>query len=186
MAVTSYRGQLLLATPRLVEPTFARAVLLMLEHSEDGALAVVLNRPTELTVLEALPSWSDLAAEPARVFAGGPVSPEAAVCLGRVDPAAIPDDGWARLSGELATVDLDTDPTGLVGTVAAVRLFSGYAGWAPQQLEAELAVGSWYVVDAEAGDVFSAEPEGLWRGVLRRQRGSLAMVATFPPDPSLN
>jgi putative transcriptional regulator len=179
------KGRLLVATPALGDPNFERAVVLILEHGDDGAIGVVLNRPTGTDVAEPLPGWRRLAAEPQVVFAGGPVSPDAAICLARSWPDEF-TDAYEPLLGALGTVDLSVDPDDVSSAVQAVRIFAGYAGWGDGQLEAEIAAGAWFVVEARAEDVLSADPETLWEDVLRRQRGKLAFYANFPPDPARN
>lgn len=136
-----------------------------------------------------LEGWADLAGEPGVVFQGGPVSLDSALGV-----AVIPGDangesaplGWRRVHGAIGLVDLEAPPELLASAVGSLRIFAGYAGWGPGQLEDELVEGAWYVVESEPGDVSSPSPEGLWRSVLRRQRSELAMVATYPDDPSLN
>ncbi|MGW0230207.1 YqgE/AlgH family protein [Actinopolymorpha singaporensis] len=182
-----YTGQLLVATPALTDSNFARGVVLVLDHDHDGALGVLVNRPSELPVTSVLAQWSDLVCPPDVLFHGGPVATDSALALAEVpaDGEAEPL-GWRRLHGHLGLVDLDTPPELLAGGIRAMRMFAGYAGWSPGQLEAEVKEGGWYVVDAEPGDAFTTDPEGLWRRVLRRQPDELALVATFPEDPSLN
>lgn len=184
----SCREKLLVATPELTDPNFARTVVLVLEHSEEGALGVVLNRPTDSSIAASLPRWSELAAPPAVVFVGGPVQPDAAIGLARhVAAAPEPESiGYAPLFGDLGTVDLERAPDDVAPTVAAVRVFAGYSGWGPGQLDDELAASGWYVCDAVPDDVWTTRPDELWRAVLRRQRGPLRLVAGFPDDPSMN
>ena len=180
----SWSGRLLVATPTLTEPDFARTVVLLLQHDpQEGALGVVLNRPAETDVAQVLEGWDALAADPTVVFVGGPVQPTAAVCLGRVRvPGRRP--GWAPLADPLlGTVDLDRQPW---GDLEQVRVFAGYAGWSAQQLEGEVAQGAWWVLDALPGDPFTAAPELLWRQVLQRQGPPIAFAAHYPSDPSLN
>jgi len=178
-------GRLLVASPSLGDPNFARTVVLLLDHDEDGTLGVVLNRPTAVEVRDILPPWADLAAVPDVVFQGGPVALDSAIGV-----AAVPGEGeplgWRHVHDRLGLVDLDAPPEILAAELGGLRIFAGYAGWSSGQLEDEMAQGAWYVVEAEAGDAFSAEPEALWRSVLRRQSGELALVATYPEDPSLN
>jgi len=180
------RGRLLVASPDLDEPTFARTVVLMLEHNSDGALGVVLNRPTDATVRDPLPAWGDLAAAPAVVFVGGPVQPEAAIGLGRRTGLADEPDGFAPLFGDLGTVDLERAPDEVKPAVDRVRVFAGYAGWGPRQLDGELAANGWFVVDAVPDDPWVSAPGTLWRDVLRRQRGPFRVFAEFPSDPTQN
>jgi putative transcriptional regulator len=186
MSTTSLVGQLLVATPALADPNFARAVVLILQHDDDGALGVVVNRATSVPVGDVLPSWEDLATAPPVLFHGGPVSRNSALGLARVAAADKEPIGWRRLEGPVGLVDLDT-PTELIsGGLGDLRIFAGYAGWAAGQLEAEIDSGSWFVVDALPGDAFVTRPADLWRSVLRRQPGELAMVSTFPDDPTMN
>jgi putative transcriptional regulator len=184
------RGRLLVANPGLPDPNFDRTVVLILAHEDEGALGLVLNRPTEMDVDSPLPRWEHLAADPRVVFVGGPVSPGAAICLARVPVAGVfdPDvtEGWAPVTGELGTLDLEKDPEDLDISVEEIRVFAGYAGWGAGQLEEEIEAGAWFVLSAEPGDIMSCEPEMLWKRVLRRQGGDLAIIAAFPPDPNLN
>ncbi len=179
------KGRLLVATPNLGDPNFERTVVLVLEHGEEGALGVVLNRPSGLELAEPLPEWAPAAAHPPVIFIGGPVAPSAAVCLARV-VAADGAEGWEPLLGPVGTMDLDRDPDQAIPRLEEIRVFAGYAGWGPGQLESEIADGGWFVVDAHASDPLSAAPERLWADVLRRQRGRLALYAAYPPDPSMN
>jgi len=180
-------GRLLVATPALEDPNFHRTVVLLLDHSDDGVLGVVLNRPSEADVADALPQWAGLATDPVRVFVGGPVQPSAALGLAWCPPG-LPDDddgGLRVLGGSLGTLDLE-EPYSLPAGCRGVRIFAGYAGWGTEQLREEIAEGSWYVVDALPEDAVTPEPDTLWRRVLRRQPGPLALLASYPQDPSLN
>ncbi len=180
----STRGRLLVATPPLADPNFDRTVVYMLEHTDDGAVGVVLNRPSEDTLPEGIARWEDLLSPPAVLFEGGPVELDALIALGRVDQ---PDDEvWSPVVGDLGSIDLALDP-GLVAVgVHQLRVFRGYSGWGPQQLDGELAEGAWMVLPAEHGDVFADAPGDLWRVVIRRQGGRVAWVANAPDDLSLN
>lgn len=184
-------GRLLVATPQLADPNFRRSVVLLVEHeNESGTLGVVLNRPTEVPVDQILPPWSGLVTGPAVVFQGGPVALDSALALAQV-PGTDEPLGWRALGGAPAVarvglVDLDAPPELLAPELARLRVFAGYAGWGVGQLRSEVEEGSWYVLPAEAGDVFMEDPARLWSAVLRRQGGELAFVATFPEDPTLN
>ncbi len=182
------KGRLLIASPALADPNFDHTIVLMVEHGDEGALGLVLNRPSDTPVGELLPAWGLDAAEPGVVFLGGPVSPDSAIGLafaGNGAPAESPE-GWIPLLGGLGTVDLTRDPADVRPPVRALRVFAGYAGWAGGQLESELDAGGWFVVDAELDDALTREPDQLWRSVLRRQRGSLSWLANFPLDPATN
>jgi putative transcriptional regulator len=179
----SLTGRLLVALPALDDPNFERTVVLLLDHDEDGALGVVLNRASRVPIDEALEGWEELAARPPVVFGGGPVEPTAVVALGRTPVHVVPE-GWEPLLERVRLVDVSVDPVG--AEVDEVRVFAGYAGWGPGQLEGEIEMGAWAAVDAEPDDVFTAEPDDLWARVLARQAGSLRLLATFPDDPSTN
>jgi putative transcriptional regulator len=178
------------AAPRLADPNFARSVVLVLEHDEPGAVGVVLNRPLHVEVEEILERWAPLAgaAPPGVVFSGGPVSPDAVIgmALRRTTHPGGSGGSWRDVVAEVGVVDLSTAPEDQAVPLRAVRLFSGYAGWAPGQLEAELEEDGWLVFDALASDVFTERPSELWHDVLQRQGGSVAMLATYPPSPSVN
>jgi len=178
------RGRLLVAAPPLVDPNFDRTVVLLLEHGDEGALGLVLNRPSDTDLDDVLPEWRVLASDPAVVFTGGPVAPDAVIALARAEIARA--EGFVEVVGDLGTVDLARDPLDLGAPLEAMRVFVGYAGWAPDQLERELDAGAWFVVDLDRGDPFSATPERLWRLVLRRQRGHLSVFASYPDDPASN
>ncbi len=180
--VHSLAGRLLVATPQLGDPNFRRAVVLLLRHDDEGALGVILNRPLAVPTGEALPSWHDAVTPPASLFQGGPVGLDGALGVATLVPAA-ESDSVDRLTGPFGLVDLDADPTGGLPGVTGIRVF---VGWSADQLEGEVAAGDWYVLDARPGDVTTPEPQLLWRQVLRRQGGMLAIVSTFPEDPSLN
>ena len=186
VARTSLKGRLLVATPGLVDANFFRTVVLIVEHNDEGAAGVVLNRPSETPLCEGpLDEWGELAADPPLVFVGGPVSPGAAVCLARPAPNVRPE-GFEPVVGGLGVLDLGNDPSTARGRLDRLRIFSGYAGWETGQLEDEIAEGAWYVLDADPEDALSAQPGGLWRFVLKRQGGKLALVANFPADPNMN
>ena len=184
-------GQLVVATPALEDPNFARTVVLLLQADEDdGALGLVLNRPTGTDVAEVLPEWAPLCASPAVVFAGGPVQPQAAVCLGHRRVGGPSLAAYAELEGvpggSVGTVDLDAPPEQIARAVGEVRLFAGYAGWSPGQLEAEVEEGAWWVLDSLPADAFDVQPDLMWGRVLRRQGPPIAFAASYPPDPTLN
>jgi putative transcriptional regulator len=185
MTGSSLAGQLLVATPHLSDPHFDRTVVLLLGHGPDGAYGVVLNRPTEVAVDAVLPGWEGLVTGPKTLFEGGPVTPEAAVCLGYARPGATPD-GFTAIDGRIGVLDLSREPLAVAEGIEHVRVFAGYAGWGAGQLEAELGEDSWIVEPAAREDVFGPEPATLWSSVLRRKGGQFAILATMPPDPSVN
>lgn len=165
-----------MAGTSLIDPNFFRTVVFVVEHDEEGAFGLVLNQPSEEPVAAHIPELTGAVGDPAVVFVGGPVQPQAAT-------------GY-RIAGD---GDEDTIRPGVVALdfenldpFAQSRVFAGYAGWGPGQLEMELAEDAWIVVEPMIDDLFSPSPGDLWESVLRRQGGRLALLATYPPDPSLN
>ena len=182
-------GQLLVATPEITDGPFRRSVVLLLDHDGDGTLGVVVNRPTRLPVRQVLPGWHEEVVGPPVVFSGGPVSADSALGLARLRGTAVrtgPPVGWRKLFEDVGLVDLDAPPEVIRDGVRAMRVFAGYAGWGPGQLDEELRRGSWHVVDAEESDPFSGCADQLWPTVLRRLGPPLAFAATYPDDPTAN
>jgi putative transcriptional regulator len=171
-------GRLLIAEPMLGDHNFDRTVVLMIEHTDDGA--------TELEVGTVLHEWADLAAAPSVLYMGGPVEQNGVLALGRRRKDAGPVPGWTSVLGDVGTVDLHLGPEDVAAALDGIRFFAGYSGWGGGQLEAELAEGAWLVVDATDEDVFASDPDAMWRAVLRRQGGRTAMLEHFPAHPSLN
>ena len=183
--VESLRGKLLIASPKIVDPNFRRVVVYMAEHSEEGAMGLVLNRPAETTVNEAVPDLEWLAAEDDdAVWVGGPVSPGSVIVLAEFhDPA----NAALIVEGDLGFVPAEIDDRDeFATTVRRARVFAGHAGWGPGQLESELEEDSWIIEPAQRGDVFTAEADALWSEVLRRKGRDYVLLATMPMDPSLN
>lgn len=172
----SFAGSLLVATPILLDPHFYRAVVLLVQHDEDGCVGIILNRPTDEPVANHLEEWAQHVGDPASVYYGGPVDPSIAIGLG------LSQEGMSTGVPGLSVIDLSETPGQMS---AAVRIYSGYSGWGSGQLEAEIATGSWYVVQASPDDPFDSD-EGQWRRVLRRQPGFLSVVSTFPDEIELN
>lgn len=159
-------GQILVASRHLADPNFFRTVVLILEHS-DGTLGVVLNRPTAITIADVVPAWLALVAEPALVFQGGPVERTAAIGLARPRGAFDPTQTAFSLAikepgRELGIVNLSAEPGEIGEIVQDVRIYSGYAGWSPGQLESEIQAGGWLVLDHEAVDPLTSDPATLW------------------------
>jgi putative AlgH/UPF0301 family transcriptional regulator len=182
-------GALLVALPSLTDPTFAGAVVYVLDHSDTGTIGVVLGRPSEVGIGDVLPGWSELAVPPDAFHVGGPCETDTALCLAtRCGDGPLPaDSGLRQVSGRVHLVDLDSDPDLLDGEIEGLRVFAGYAGWSPGQLAAELAEGAWACVPGDPGDVLApASGPELWRAVLRRQTGRLAVLSTAPADPTAN
>lgn len=166
-------GRLLVATPDLGDPNFSHTVVLLLAVQPEGVLGIVLNRPSDRRVDDVLPRWSAQVAAPAVMFFGGPVGLDQVIGLSAHGAVDLED----AVNGD---IPMDDDGS------SEIRLFAGSAGWGPDQLDAEIADGAWWVFDAEPGDVTSSDPEKLWQRVLRRQRGVTSWFALATADPSLN
>ena len=181
-------GTLLLANIDLMEPTFRRSVIYVVEHNDGGTLGVVLNRPSETAVYNVLPQWADLVAKPKSMFIGGPVKRDAALCLGILRVGVDPDGmtGLRHVAGRIVMVDLDADPELIAASVEGIRIFAGYSGWTIGQLEGEIERDDWIVLSALPSDVLVQPRVDLWSRVLRRQPMPLAMLATHPIDLSRN
>jgi putative transcriptional regulator len=183
--VDSLRGQLLIASPTLADPNFARTVVLIADHDEDGALGVVLNRPTEATVGEAVPEVSAVVDEDQPVFAGGPVATTGVVVLAEADDTS----GLAlEIDHGLGFLGLDSDLALAAASTRRARAYAGHAGWGPGQLESEMEQDAWITEPATRDDVFCTQDEAalLWSAVLERKGGNYALVARMPIDPSVN
>jgi putative transcriptional regulator len=180
----SLRGKLLLASPTMTDPNFARAVVLIAEHTEEGAMGLVLNRPAETTVGEAVPDLAWLADDEASVFVGGPVAETAVIVLAEFDR---PELAGALVEDDLGFIGADADdPERLDGAIRRARVFAGHAGWGPGQLEDELAEEAWIIEPPMREEIFTIDPSELWATVLRRKGHRYALLATMPPDPTLN
>ncbi len=179
-------GSLLVAHPSLADPNFRGTVVLLLNHSDEGSLGLVLNRPLVSEVGDVLPSWQDHVSEPTSLFQGGPVGLDSAIGLARLPGDGSEPPGLKRISGSLAVVDLDAPPEIVAPAAAGLRVYAGHSGWGAGQLEDELDEGAWFVVAGEAGDGFRADTETLWRDVLVRQTTTVALVATYRPDAGVN
>jgi putative transcriptional regulator len=179
----SLTGQLLLASPTLRDPNFDRTVVLVSVHSEEGAMGVVLNRPSAVTVSEAVPQLEDAVAEQEPVYVGGPVQPSSIVFLAEfLDPSP----AGLLVLGRIGFPAPDAGIEELTEATARRRVFAGYAGWGEGQLDAEVEEGDWIAHAALPEDVFTDFPEELWATVLTRKGGSYALIARMPPDPSVN
>jgi putative transcriptional regulator len=175
------RGHLLVAAPTLLDPNFARSVILIAEHSDEGALGVVLNRPSDSTIGEVVPDLSELIDADDVVFSGGPVQPAGVMVLAEFED---PQDAALPIDGELGFVALDAEMEGIAAGRA--RAFAGHAGWGAGQLDAELEEEAWFVAPFERDDAFAEDPDELWSRALVRKGGAYALVARMPEDPSLN
>lgn len=180
MSGASLTGRLLISKPSLPDPNFDGTITFLLEHGDDGALGVVINRPSELAIADAFPLWASSAPDPAVVFAGGPVERSSMIVLG----ASSTEDGPLPLG--LHSVDLDEGTPPRTDGVDRIRVFAGYAGWGAGQLEEEIGRGAWWTAASSLDDVFVGEPPALWRAVMRREGGELRWFENYPADPSMN
>jgi putative transcriptional regulator len=179
----SLSGQLLLASPSLQDPNFRRAVVLIGAHSEDGAMGVVLNRPSTATVGEVVPQLEPAVADHETVYVGGPVQPHSIVFLAEfIDP----EPAGLLVLGRIGFPTPETDIDELAEATVRRRVFAGYAGWGGGQLDAEIDNGDWIAHPALPDDVFSEDPDELWSNVLARKGGAYVLIARMPLDPSLN
>ena len=179
----SVRGQLLVAGPALLDPNFWRTVVLVVEHNEEGALGLVLNRPAETSVGEAVPQLEPLLGPEERLFIGGPVQPSAVIVLAEFEE---PTDAALLAFDDVGVLATSSSPDEHTAGVRSGRAFLGHAGWGPGQLDGELERGDWILEPAKLGDAFSTDAQRLWSEVLTRKGGSYALLARMPADPSMN
>jgi putative transcriptional regulator len=179
--VDSLQGKLLVSSPALHDPNFRKTVVLIAHHDDDGALGLVLSRPSEVAASDAVPSLVGLPGSGDPVFVGGPVQPDAFMVLAEFDDV---DQAAAPIMGGLGFMPAESEPDDLA--IRRMRLFAGYSGWGIGQLEAELDEASWIVVDAETDDAFADDPDVLWRTVLHRKGGPFEVMVDMPFDPGLN
>jgi putative transcriptional regulator len=179
----SLAGQLLVASPSLADPNFRRTVVLIGVHNEDGAMGVILNRPSETMVTEAVPQLEAVVDSEEPVYVGGPVQPSSVVLLAEfLDPTPAALLVLGRIGFPAGATDVD----GLAQSTDRRRVYAGYAGWSSGQLDEEIDQGDWIAHPAVPDDVFTEVPERLWAAVLERKGGSYALLARMPMDPSVN
>lgn len=165
----SLKGRLLVATPLLTDPNFAGTVVYICRHDADGAFGVILNRPLETEAIEIVPEWAERCAPPSVLFDGGPVRRTSALALGLdLDAALVPTAGWTAVQGPVGMLNLHAEPASLSPTIEYLRLFAGSSGWDSDQLDREIREDAWFILRSRAADVFTPEPQTLWREVLRR------------------
>jgi len=181
--VSSLKGCLLVATPALFDPNFRRTVVLVGEHGDEGSMGLILNRPADVTVGEAVPPLAAVVGADSRVYVGGPVQPEAVLVLAEFDDASAAS---SLVVGDVGFASSDDDLEALAGAVRRARLFAGYSGWGPGQLESELDEESWLVEPAEGVDLFPDPGVDLFGSVLRSKGGTFRVLALMPEDPSTN
>lgn len=185
--MTGFRvGDLLVAGVAISDGVFDSTVVLLVEVDDSGTVGVVLNRLSELDLAGALPAWAGLVTEPPRLFDGGPVSQQGAICLAEPLHTGEEPPGWRPLFGRVGLLNLETPVEIASGAYQRLRIFAGYAGWDAGQLERELELNMWHVVPALIDDVFDTRPQSLWRRVLRRQGGDLALLSTWTANAELN
>ena len=178
----SLRGRLLISSGGLYDPNFRHTVVLVGEHNADGALGVVLNHALNVTVRERLPPLSDLVPPGEPLFQGGPVQPASAVLLAEFAHPKLAD---ILVFGSVGFLVGAVSPDIEVSILRA-RVFAGYSGWGPGQLEAEMAVDSWIIEPAREDDVFTDAPDLLWTRVLERKGPEYRQLSRMPYDSSMN
>ncbi|HEY5821658.1 MAG TPA: YqgE/AlgH family protein [Propionibacteriaceae bacterium] len=179
-------GDVLVASVLLKDGVFDSTVVLVLDSDGDGALGVILNEISQTPLDAVLPDWVQAVSEPRLLFHGGPVSPNGAICLSSVITPGEEPPGWRPLFDTVGLLHLDTPIEIVAGAYKDLRIFAGYAGWSAGQLQTEIDQGMWHVAAAEYPDVFGRRPLDLWRTVLRRQKGEVALFSTWLEDPDLN
>lgn len=174
-------GSLLVANGSLLDPNFRRTVLVVTDHGEQGAMGIILNRPAPVTVDEAAPALAALVDPGDPIYLGGPVQPEAAIVLADFETF---DSATRVVVGSIGM--LSEYRAGAAPGMRRTRVYAGYAGWGPGQLEAEMQEEAWIVEDALPEDVFCADPARLWSRVLARKGGSFKILSLLPEDPTNN
>ncbi len=182
---TDLSGWLIAATPLMRDSNFDDTVVFIISHGSDGAVGVVINEPTDDAAHQALLAWDSSVAEPHVLFAGGPVNADAVIALARTD-ARLDTLRPVENRPEVSTVDLGTDLALLEPHIEAVRVFAGYAGWSPGQLEGEIAAGAWFVFRSHLDDIFTARPDLIRSAVFLRQPNQSRFFALYPDDPRMN
>ena len=181
------KGRLLVATPPLEDANFDRTVIYVLEHHDDGAIGVVINRPSVEALDEPLDRWIELQSVPSSVFLGGPVEENALIALAKTpEPLDESGDYLSPVHGTIASADLTADPALVAAEVTGVRVFRGYAGWGPGQLEAEIAQKAWLVIPATQEIVFHPDPSEGWNAALSRKGVIYHIIAQTGFKPSMN
>ncbi len=177
----SLQGKLLVSSPSLIDPNFRKTVVLVAHHDDEGAMGLVLSRPSDVAAAEAVPLLEGLPGAEGPVFVGGPVQPEAFMVLAEFEDV---EEAAAPIMDRLGFMPSDSEPDDL--SIKRLRLFAGYSGWSAGQLEAELEETAWIVVDAETDDAFADDPDELWRTVLHRKGGPFSLMENMPFDPEMN
>ena len=178
----SLKGKLLISGPGLFDDNFRHTVVLLGAHDDAGAVGVVLNRPLDVTLEEAVPTLAEVAGRAERLFQGGPVEPTQAVLLADVaDPSTLDVQVLGSVGFLTGEVSYAVRPA-----VRRARVYIGHAGWGPGQLEVELEAGAWIIEPATADDIFTSAPDALWRRILERKGPPYTTMARIPYDPRSN
>jgi len=171
------------AAPSLQDPNFFRTVVLIVEHNEEGAMGIVLNREADTGLDEAVPDLVDIPGIEDTMHVGGPVQPQTVILVAEfTDPEA----DTPLVVGSVGVVGAETDLDELPAAIIRGRAFAGYAGWGPGQLEGEIEEEAWITQPAKADDVFFGDPDRLWAAVLDRMGDQYRLLARMPDDPRLN
>ncbi|UTI65277.1 YqgE/AlgH family protein [Paraconexibacter antarcticus] len=181
--MTPLKGKLLIASPALVDPNFVRTVVLVAEHSTEGTLGLILNRPTDSAVADSVDELRGVVEIGDPVYVGGPVQTDAVMVLAEFEDATM---AAALVLDDIGFLPAEADMVAIAAATRRARVFAGHSGWAPGQLDSELEEGAWILADAEPEDVFVVDTDDLWAAALQRKGGAYAQLARVPEDPSVN
>lgn len=180
--MNSLRGHLLISGGGLFDPNFRHTVVLVGEHNSEGALGVVVNRPLDVTVEEAVPVLGPLVRPGEHLYQGGPVQPSQPVLLAEL---AYPELADVLVFGSIGFL-IGEIPADIGPGIRRARVFAGYSGWGPGQLEAEMEQRAWITEKALEDDVFTDDPEALWSRILERKGPGYRRLSRMPFDPTVN
>ncbi len=167
-AVQPAKGKFLVATDALTDPHFSQTVILLIDYSDMGATGIIINRPTKVPLVEMLPSVQGLKDRADIVYYGGPVEGNRMFML--IRSSEKPDESGHVFGNVYVSVSKNMleHMIGKRKTEKQFRVYSGYAGWFPGQLDREVSIGSWRIVGADADSIFEKNSAGIWRELFRR------------------
>jgi putative transcriptional regulator len=186
MAVPLSKGVLLVAAPALNDPNFRQAVVLLCEHGPEGALGVIVNRPTAMSISEALPQVPILEGQTHVLYSGGPVQTNQVMMLYRISDT--PENSHQVFDGVCLGGDLEIMERILMEQPGkeSFRAYLGYSGWGPGQLESEMQNGSWIILPADPSLVFDKDATRIWPEIFVTLDETSRHYADMPFDPSSN
>jgi putative transcriptional regulator len=181
-------GSVIAAGPDMLDPNFMHSVVLMIQHTEQGAYGLVINRPAAITVDVLMPDHPLLGNEKFPIYAGGPVGLDTLQFVHRAGaevPGGLELGGGLSLGGELDALAHFIARRG-VEAAGSVRMIVGYSGWGAGQLDHELSLGAWLPAALDPSWIFEADPHATWRHVVRSLGREAAGLEHLPPDVSWN